>query len=111
MRLPNFLVIGAMKSGTTTFYHDLAAHPDVFLAEKELGALSRDVATVEYASYFKRAKPEQLCGDVSTTYSMCPDVSGVADRAKKNLSRNTKIIYLVREPVARAISHHYHYYS
>jgi hypothetical protein len=111
MRLPDFLVIGAMKSGTTTFYHDLAAHPQVFLAEKELGALTRDVSMTEYASHFQWAKINQLCGDVSTVYSMLPDVPGVAQRAMSHLSPNTKILYLVREPIQRAISHHYHYHS
>jgi hypothetical protein len=111
MRLPNFLVIGAMKCGTTTFYHDLAAHPRIFLAEKELGALTRDISMNEYASHFARAKINQRCGDVSTMYSMLPDVPGVVQRTTRHLPPNTKIIYLVREPVQRAISHHYHYHS
>lgn len=111
MRLPDFLVIGAMKSGTTTFYHDLATHPQIYLAEKELGALTRDVSAGEYAACFAGAKINQLCGDVSTSYSMLPDVSGVVERAKRSLSPSTKILYLVREPVQRAISHHYHYQS
>ena len=32
-KLPNFIVIGAAKSGTTTLYHHLRAHPDVFMPE------------------------------------------------------------------------------
>jgi len=111
MRLPDFLVIGAMKSATTMFYHDLAAHPQIFLAEKELGALTRDGPMAEYAAHFQAAKSHQLCGDVSTVYSMLPDVPGVAKRAARHLSANTKIFYLIREPIQRAISHHYHYYS
>lgn len=108
MRLPDFLVIGAMKSGTTALYQDLAAHPQVFLAKKELGTLARDVSMTDYASNFRGAKINQLCGDVSAAYSMLPDVSGVAERASRGLSPNSKIIYLVREPVERAIRHHYH---
>ncbi len=111
MRLPDFLVIGAMKSGTTTFYHDLAGHPHVFLAEKELGALTRDIGAREYAAHFAKARINQLCGDVSTVYSMLPDVTGVVERAGRQLSPRAKILYLVRDPVARAISHHYHYSS
>ncbi|HEX7247334.1 MAG TPA: sulfotransferase, partial [Actinomycetota bacterium] len=35
--LPDFLVIGAMKAGTTSLYHYLDAHPDVFVPRvKEL---------------------------------------------------------------------------
>jgi Sulfotransferase domain len=111
MRLPDFLVIGAMKSGTTTFYHDLAGHPHVYLADKELGALTRDISAPQYAAHFKHARINQLCGDVSTGYSMLPDVTGVVERAARQLSPRAKILYLVREPVQRAISHHYHYIS
>jgi hypothetical protein len=111
MRLPDFLVIGAMKSGTTTFYHDLANHPDIFLAEKESSALTRDVRPSEYARRFRGAKSHSLCGDISTTYGMFPHVPGVPERARRMLTKDAKIIYLVRDPVKRAISHHYHYHS
>jgi hypothetical protein len=113
MYLPGFLVIGAMKCGTTTLYRDLLAHPDVFLPDKELNFLSREAAGApdaarRYGLLFGRARPDQLCGDVSTEYSMLPDVSGVAQRAKRLLASETRIVYLVREPVSRAISHHRH---
>ncbi len=36
MRLPNFLIIGAPRCGTTTLYEALKAHPDVYMSpEKE----------------------------------------------------------------------------
>ena len=46
MRLPDFLIVGAAKSGTTSLYHFLGQHPDIFMsAVKELGffALKNDV--------------------------------------------------------------------
>jgi len=111
IRLPELLVIGAMKSGTTTLYHDLMSHPAIFLAQKEGNFLTRDITTQEYAKAFHKATAEQLCGDVSMRYSMLPDFPGVAERARRLLSASTKIVYIVREPVARAISHHYHFHS
>ena len=43
LRLPDFLIIGAMKAGTTSLYRDLDVNPNVFLAaDKEPGDLARD---------------------------------------------------------------------
>lgn len=108
-RLPDFLVIGGMKCGSTTLYRDLLGHPDIYLPDKELNVLmTQDANAGKYARHFAAAPPASICGDVSTTYSMIPDYSGVAERAARILSSRTRIIYLVREPVSRAISHHRH---
>lgn len=112
MRLPNFLVIGGMKCGSTTLFRDLDLHPGIFLAEKESNYLVREEAdTNGYGRLFDGAGDDQICGEVSTVYSMLPDVDGVAERAARLLPPDTKIVYVVREPVSRAISHHYHMYS
>ncbi len=42
MRLPDFLIIGAMKSGTISLYFDLGAHPAIFLPDNELTRLASD---------------------------------------------------------------------
>lgn len=111
MLLPHFLVIGAMKSGTTSLYHDLGQHPDIVLAQKELSALTRPskpgIADA-YRAAFARARPGATLGDVSTTYSMHPHLADVSERARSVLCPATKIVYLVRDPVARIISHHHH---
>lgn len=113
MKLPTFLVIGGMKCGSTTLYHDLDQMPSLYLAEKEANFFSQEskIGTDSIARYerlFHRARQEQICGDVSTTYAMLPKYSGVSERAADILGRETKIIYVVREPVSRVISHHYH---
>lgn len=110
---PDFLVIGGMKCGSTTLYHDLASITGVTLAEKELNLLSTPSFTKQdvqqgYAAAFRKAGKGELLGDVSTTYSMLPNKPGVAELAKKSLPASTKIIYVVREPVSRAVSHHHH---
>ena len=114
MRLPDFLIIGAMKSGTTSLYFDLRSNPAVFLPEdKEPTCLAEDAVLEEqgrasYARLFRSARSDQLCGEASTGYSKLPEVRGVPARALALLGSRVKIIYLVREPVARTLSHHYH---
>jgi len=117
VRLPDFLIIGAMKSGTTSFYWDLLANPLVFMPDnKEIEALLReDAASPEaigaYAAHFRAARPDQICGEASTAYTKRPTYEGVAARAKRVFGEGVKLIYVVREPVSRAISHHYHAFS
>lgn len=114
-RLPDFLVIGAMKSGTTSLYEDLRRQPQVYFppGEKEPNALiDRHVVTAKgrraYARLYRLAAEEQVCGDASTGYTKRPDFEGVAKRAVGLLGANFRAIYIVREPLARTISHHYH---
>lgn len=114
MSLPGFLIIGAMKAGTTSLYLDLGDNPEVFLpADKEPENLCRDEVLTQsgkcaYEKLFAKAKPNQLCGEASTAYSKLPDFSGVPQRAKQLLGENLKVIYLVRDPLARIISQHHH---
>ena len=113
-RLPDFLVIGAMKAGTTTLCADLAAQPAVFMSpvKEPDDLLNAGVLTSKgrrrYASLFKDAHPHQICGEGSTAYAKLPVFCGVAERAKEVLGRNAKIIYSVRDPIERLISHYFH---
>jgi hypothetical protein len=109
----NFLVIGAMKCATTTLYQDLSLNPKIFLAVKELGLLKSsmvlsDAGRKAYTGHFSAAKPSQVCGDISTEYSKSPEYPDVAAHARQVLGENAKIIYMVREPVRRLLSHHQH---
>ncbi len=116
-RLPDFLIIGAMKSGTTTLYRDLLTHSRIYFPlNKEPGDLETDAVLTPggraaYAKHFERARNDQLCGDASTSYAKLPDIPGVPQRAVKLLPTGFKVIYLVREPVSRTISQHYHEYT
>lgn len=114
MRFPDFLIIGAMKSGTTSLYFDLRSNPAIFLPEDKEPTSLADDAVLEgqgrarYARLFGPARPDQVCGEASTGYSKLPEIRGVPERALSLLGSGAKIIYLVREPVARTLSHHYH---
>lgn len=106
-----------MKSGTTGLFFDLGSHPRVFLPmEKEPHGLCDDAVLSEegkraYAKHFAGAAAEQLAGDASTGYTKRPDRTGAAGRAKAVLADDFRAIYIVRDPISRIISQHYHEYS
>ncbi len=114
MRLPNVLLIGAMKAGTTGLYMDLAEHPDVFLCgDKEPHSLCNDHVLAEsgkreYASLYAAARGEKILIDASTGYAKRPEFDGMAQRALATLPEGFQVIYLVRHPVERIISHYHH---
>lgn len=114
MKLPGFLIIGAMKSGTTTLYRDLLPNPAVFMPlDKEPSNLNTDdVLTPQglkrYAELFASKRPDQVGGEASTSYTKIPTVTGVPGRARRVLGADVRLVYLLREPVSRAISHHAH---
>jgi hypothetical protein len=102
-----------MKAGTTTLFHDLRRNRHLALPEKEIGALtSDDILSMSgrrrYEEVFSGRRAEQLAGDISTTYTMLPERAGCAERARTLLPATTRIIYLIRNPVERIISHHRH---
>jgi hypothetical protein len=108
-RLPQFLLIGAMKAGSTTLYEDLRAHPRIFLPEKELGLLAKPgIDAGQYARHFLAARPDQVVGEASTSYAKLPESAAVVDRAAAILGSDVRIIYSVRNPVDRTVSHHFH---
>ena len=116
LRLPQLLMIGAMKCGTTGVFFDLCRHPGMFLPEnKEPHALRLDKVLTpdglrEYAACYERARPDQILCDASTGYSKRPDFPGVVERALQVLPEGFRVIYVVRDPVARIVSHHFHEY-
>lgn len=112
-RLPNFLVIGAMKAGTTSLYHYLRDHPQVFMPEtKELNFFNprrnwrRGVPW--YERQFGEATHDVIAiGEASTSYTKFPWVEGVPDRIESVL-QEVRFIYLVRDPIERMQSHYLH---
>src|SRR5690606_13308373 len=97
-------------------FMDLCRHPGVFLPDnKEPHALRDDaVLTPEgraaYEALYQRARPDQMLCDASTGYTKLPDNPGVVDRALQVLPEGFRAIYVVRDPVARIVSHHFHEY-
>ncbi len=111
-RMPDFLVIGAMKGGSTTLFRMLAQHPQIFMCEpKEPGFFSRPERYARglawYAAQFAGAKPGQLAGEASTCYSRAPHFSDVPALVAQQLP-HVKLVYQLRHPVERAYSHYRH---
>ena len=112
MALPDFLIIGAMKCGTSTLQAQLAAQPGVFMTTpKEPNFFSDDAVWARglgwYESLFAGAPPGSLKGEASTHYTKLPTYPDCLDRLASVLPA-PKLIYMIRNPVARMVSHYIH---
>ncbi|MGH3373093.1 MAG: sulfotransferase family protein [Nocardioidaceae bacterium] len=118
--LPTFLVIGAMKAGTTSLHQYLAAHPQVFMAPgKELhffvegltGAPGRAGGWEKgwdwYAQQFQDAGGALAVGESSPSYTAYPLRTGVPARMARGIP-DARFIYLMRNPFERARSEYVH---
>lgn len=116
MKLPNFLIVGVQKAGTTSIYNYLQEHPQVFMSRiKETNFLEQDwlsfppekqnkngIITIEdYTALFTDVKNEIAIGEASPNYLFHYESS--AARIKKYVP-NAKLIAVIRNPVERAYS-------
>jgi len=109
---PDFIVIGAMKSATTTLHEQLARQPGLFMSRpKEPNYFSDDEIHARgwrwYSSIFRPAKPGDLRGESSTHYAKLPSYPRTVDRMVRDLPR-LRLIYLMRHPIDRLISQYVH---
>lgn len=112
VRLPDFLIIGAAKSGTTTLHELIGRHPRVFIShvkEPEFFAVDSvyERGLSWYHALFKEAKEHQLCCEASTAYTRSPQFPRAAERIARTIP-DAKLIYLLRHPIDRAYSHYVH---
>ena len=121
MTVPNFLVIGAAKSGTTSLYYYLDQHPDIFMSpikephffafegekldfrgpgdEERINRTSiTDVG--EYRSLFDGASGQRALGEASTSYLYVPKA---AEGIRRHVPE-TKLIAVLRHPAEAAYS-------
>lgn len=125
MTMPNFLVIGAAKSGTTALYKYLGQHPEIYMSpykEPHFFAFEgekldfrgpRDRAMMRYMTIndagryralFDGVADESAIGEASPMYLYIP---GTAERIKKHIP-DAKLIVVLRNPVDRAYSNFLH---
>jgi len=107
---PDLFVIGAMKAGTTSFYDIYFNDPNINLTRsKEHNGFVRYDALQQiersYHSAFRRSSG--ITCDISPKYSQRHIFPGVAEKIAE-ANPHAKIIYLIRDPVERLISHIYH---
>ena len=108
--LPNTIIIGAMKSGTTSLHKYLSCHPQIFTSEiKELDyfvEVKNWKRGLEwYKSYF--TEPSEIRCEASPNYSKCHRFPGVPEKMYR-LIPDAKLIYLVRDPIKRILSQYIH---
>jgi Sulfotransferase domain len=114
-RLPSFLIIGAMKSATSTLYEQLSRQPGVYLPDlKEPNFFSNDEQYsrgVEwYSGLFNDAAASDIVGEASTHYAKLPTYPQTVARMRECLDR-PRLIYVMRDPVDRLISQYIHQWS
>lgn len=113
-RKPDFFIVGAARSGTSSLYNYLIQHPAVFMPDAkephffynndEPGAPvlgEKDLS--EYLELFKGVPDDTRAGEASTSYLYVAN----AAREIKQLQENAKIIMILRNPVDRAYSHYW----
>ncbi len=106
MNLPNLIVPGAPKSGTSSFHMYLAQHRSVLMSTpKELHFFSIEenfeTGVRAYSRHFSDWNGETVIGESSTTYFAFPNV---VERIAVTL-KDPKFIFLLRNPIDRAGSH------
>ncbi len=108
--LPNLVVVGGLKCGTTSLHHYLNLHPEVEMSRpKELNffvaELNWPLGPEWYASHFNGRAPVR--GESSPHYTNRPRFEGVAERMHSVLGE-ARLVYMVRDPIDRMLSHYLH---
>ncbi len=101
--LPNFLVIGAMKAGTTSLFRYLSEHPDIVMPwSKELDFFSNDEVWGRGLSWYEAQFQGQgsAVGEASPNYAKRHLFPDTASRIIATLP-DVRLIYLVRDPIER----------
>ena len=105
--LPKFLIVGAMRSGTSALSRFVNAHPRVFVPpRKEMHFFDHgmDKGLGWYESHFEAAREGSVPGEATPGYLYFP---GTAQRIADTLP-DVKLVAILRNPVDRAYSHYWH---
>jgi Sulfotransferase family len=123
---PNLFIIGAMKAGTSSLHEYLSHHPEIFMAH--LGGSMKEISYFAphmtdygvswgeghanpgldgYLKLFENAgEGKKYLGEASVLYTARPFIDGCDERIHR-FNPNAKIIYILREPTRRTISHYW----
>ncbi|HYB89558.1 MAG TPA: sulfotransferase [Candidatus Binataceae bacterium] len=108
--LPNLIVIGSPKCGTTSLHYYLSLHPDIFMSrKKELRFFNDDNNWNKgidwYKAQFETRKTVSIWGESSPGYTKYPRWPHVPERMH-SVVPHARLIQIVRDPMARMISHY-----
>lgn len=104
--LPNFVVAGTVRSGTTSLARQLGDHPDVFVAaEKEIHFFDRHYARGRawYEEHFSPASGQRAVGEVTPNYLYEP----LAIPRMAAMLPQARVIVTLRDPIDRAYSQYW----
>lgn len=116
-RLPNFVVAGAAKSGSTSLYEYIKDHPEIYLPERKESryfASEKLTNTLGYnktsvfdweaftAQYEAVGKQHAAIGDFGNLYMIFPELA--VQNIKEHLGDDVKIVFIIRNPIKRAYS-------
>ncbi len=116
--LPNLLIVGAAKSGTTSLHNYLKQHPDIFmtahkephfLINNEIGVKRVHKAVTDIKNYqamFDGAGNYKYRGESSVMYLAFPDIA--VRNIRKYLPEDVRIIIMLRNPIERAFAGYLH---
>jgi hypothetical protein len=123
-RFPNLFIVGAMKAGTSSLHEYLHQHPDIFMSrfkEPQYFAPHRtryglwgqgnplpEPGIDWYLRLFAQAQDVQYAGESSVSYTARHWVPDCEQRLWQ-FNPQARIIYLMRDPVERALSHYWHF--
>lgn len=107
---PLVVTIGAMKAGTSSLHRWMDKHPELSMSlRKELNYFTRPRPPIgglrAYRAMFP--KPGRIAGESSVNYTKYTLFPGVPERMHAAVP-DARMIYVLREPIARAVSHYQH---
>jgi len=111
--LPNLIIIGAQKCGTSGLHYHLGLHPEVSMSRpKELNFFIEERNWPRGEEWYRRHfDPEaKVRGESSPNYTAFPQHVGVPERMA-SMVPGAKLIYVLRDPLERIAAHWVHNYA
>jgi hypothetical protein len=111
--LPNLIVIGAQKCGTSGLHYQLSLHPEIWMSRpKELNFFIEERNWPRGEDWYRRYfdAGAKVRGESSPNYTAYPQHEGVPERMR-SLVPDAKLVYVVRDPLERIAAHWVHNYA
>ena len=111
--LPNLVVIGAQKCGTSGLHYQLSLHPEIWMSRpKELNFFIEERNWRRGEEWYRRHfdAGAKVRGEASPNYTSYPQRIGVPERMYSVIP-DARLIYMVRDPLERIAAHWVHNYA
>src|SRR6476659_3786562 len=108
--MPNMIIIGGLKCGTTSIHHYLGLHPEIWMSKpKELNFFVEELNWDLGLDWYRGRFDDRFAvrGESSPHYTNLPYFTGVAKRIHEHIP-DARLIYMVRDPISRILSHWCH---